>query len=151
MLAVRDKARAMRGHLFSIGHSRHPLGAFLSLLAQHGIEVLVDVRSTPYSRFSPQLAIGALRAAVTGADRDYVFLGKELGGRPEGAEFYDGARCRRAIDRRPRACGRRPRSRDPDALRRTPGHVVNPQRSTTFVVISELRVHGLRSDRRANT
>jgi uncharacterized protein (DUF488 family) len=79
----------MHAHLFSIGHSRHPIGAFLSLLAQHGIEALVDVRSTPYSRFSPQFAIGALRSAVTGAGCDYVFLGKELGGRPEGAEFYD--------------------------------------------------------------
>jgi uncharacterized protein (DUF488 family) len=75
--------------LFSIGHSNHPIEKFLQLLKLHGIEALVDVRSVPYSRFSPQFSINALRKAVTEAGCEYVFLGKELGGRPEGREFYD--------------------------------------------------------------
>jgi uncharacterized protein (DUF488 family) len=76
--------------LYSIGHSRHSLERFLQLLELHRIEALVDVRSTPYSRFSPHFGIHALRKAVTDAGRAYVFLGKELGGRPEGAAYYDG-------------------------------------------------------------
>lgn len=76
-------------HLFTIGHSRHPIAAFLSLLERHAIELLVDVRSMPYSRFSPQFARAALERAVADAGRAYRFLGKELGGRPDDASFYD--------------------------------------------------------------
>src|ERR1043165_9075518 len=76
--------------LYSIGHSRHPIERFLQLLEQHRIETLVDVRSMPYSRFSPHFGIHALRKAVADAGRAYLFLGKELGGGPEGAEYYDG-------------------------------------------------------------
>lgn len=75
--------------MFSIGHSKHPIEKLLRLLKLHGIEALIDVRSVPYSRFSPQFSIHALRTSVAEAACDYVFLGKELGGRPEGREFYD--------------------------------------------------------------
>jgi uncharacterized protein (DUF488 family) len=75
--------------IYSIGHSNHPIEKFLRLLERHRIEVLVDVRSTPASRFAPQFGHARLRAAVAEAGRDYVFLGKELGGRPEGSEYYD--------------------------------------------------------------
>jgi uncharacterized protein (DUF488 family) len=75
--------------MYSVGHSRHPIDRFLQLLELHRIEALVDVRSMPYSRFSPQFGIHALRKAISEAGRAYVFLGKELGGRPEGAAWYD--------------------------------------------------------------
>ncbi len=75
--------------LFSIGHSNHPLDTFLKLLGQQGIEVLVDARSHPYSRFAPHFDTGPLKSTVNGVGIKYLFLGKELGGRPEGGEFYD--------------------------------------------------------------
>jgi len=75
--------------LFSIGHSNHPMEAFLDLLKQHRIEVLVDARSHPYSRFASHYQAGSLRNAVADVGIKYLFLGKELGGRPEGDEFYD--------------------------------------------------------------
>jgi uncharacterized protein (DUF488 family) len=75
--------------IFSIGHSNHSLETFLRLLQTQQIEVLVDTRSHPYSRYAPQFNSPALRCAVTGAGMQYLFLGKELGGRPEGEEFYD--------------------------------------------------------------
>jgi uncharacterized protein (DUF488 family) len=34
--------------VFTIGHSSHALDTFLALLARHGIEVVADVRSSPY-------------------------------------------------------------------------------------------------------
>jgi uncharacterized protein (DUF488 family) len=77
--------------LFSIGHSSQPLEQFLGMLDQHEIEVLVDVRSSPYSQFAPQFNTALLKQAVTDAGVRYVFMGKQLGGRPEGAEFYDPA------------------------------------------------------------
>jgi uncharacterized protein (DUF488 family) len=75
--------------LFTIGHSNHPIGKLLELLQQHGIAVLADVRSSPYSRFATQYNREDLAEAVERAGMRYVFLGEELGGRPEGDEFYD--------------------------------------------------------------
>ena len=75
--------------LYTIGHSNHAQEAFLSLLRLHEIEVLIDTRSAPYSRFAPQFNKEALRDAVLGQGIKYGFYGKELGGRPEGGEFYD--------------------------------------------------------------
>jgi len=75
--------------IYTIGHSNHTLDAFLDLLRLHRIEVLIDTRSVPYSRFAPQFNRDALKAAVLGQGMRYGFYGKELGGRPEGDEFYD--------------------------------------------------------------
>src|SRR5690349_2668432 len=75
--------------LFSIGHSNHPIETFLDLLATHQIEVLVDVRSAPYSRYVPHFNPANLKEHLKAAGFQYLYMGKELGGRPEGAEFYD--------------------------------------------------------------
>ena len=40
--------------VFTIGHSMHEFGRFAALLNQHEIEVVADVRSTPYSRWKRQ-------------------------------------------------------------------------------------------------
>jgi len=72
-----------------IGHSNHALETFLGLLKQHRIEVLVDARSRPYSNFAPHFDAGSLEEMLTRAGIRYLFLGRELGGRPNGEEFYD--------------------------------------------------------------
>lgn len=75
--------------IYSIGHSNHTLEKFLSLLKEHRIQVLVDVRSYPYSQYSPQFHQIQLKTALAAAGVHYLFLGKELGGRPDGSDFYD--------------------------------------------------------------
>jgi uncharacterized protein (DUF488 family) len=75
--------------VYSIGHSNHALEEFLALLGRHAIEVLVDVRSQPYSRFAPHFNQEELRRAVEASGVRYLFLGRELGGRPPAAAFYD--------------------------------------------------------------
>ncbi len=77
--------------IFTIGHSNHPLEAFLDLLRLHRVEVLVDVRSQPYSRYAPQYIRRNLESAIKATQMRYLFLGKELGGRPDGDAFYDDA------------------------------------------------------------
>lgn len=77
--------------VYTIGHSNHSIERLIELLAAHDIRVLVDARSQPYSRYSPQFNLQELRAAVTAAGLRFLYLGKELGGRPDGAEFYDEA------------------------------------------------------------
>jgi len=80
-----------RPTLFTVGHSNHSEEKFLDLLHQHEIEVLVDVRSRPYSRYNPQFNERELKRAVEGAGIRYLFMGEELGGRPDGEEFLDEA------------------------------------------------------------
>lgn len=75
--------------LFTVGHSNHSQEAFLDLLKRQGIQVLVDTRSSPYSRYATQFNRETIAAAVTAAGIKYLFLGRELGGRPEAEEFYD--------------------------------------------------------------
>lgn len=75
--------------LLTVGHSSHSLDHFLGLLATHGVGVLADIRSHPYSRFAPHFNREPLLQALARQRVEYDFLGRELGGRPEGAEYYD--------------------------------------------------------------
>jgi uncharacterized protein (DUF488 family) len=77
------------GPVFTIGHSNVPLEKLLTLLQENAVQVLVDVRSVPYSRYVPQANREALVAAVTSAGIKYVFLGDQLGGQPKGIEVAD--------------------------------------------------------------
>ena len=75
--------------VFTIGHSTHSLETFINLLKQHGIQIVVDVRSYPYSKHVPQFNASNLPRALTVAGIKYSFMGQELGGRPKGSQFYD--------------------------------------------------------------
>ncbi len=81
----------MMKRVWTVGHSNASVEHFLGLLDKHGIEVLVDVRSAPYSRFSSHFNHAPLERSVRGAGIDYLFLGKELGGRPATDDAYDEA------------------------------------------------------------
>ncbi|MCX6000098.1 MAG: DUF488 domain-containing protein [Chloroflexi bacterium] len=75
--------------MYTIGHSNHSLQDFIKLLRQHNITAIADVRSSPFSRRNPQFNQTALSSALTQAGIAYVFLGKELGGRPDDPGCYD--------------------------------------------------------------
>ncbi len=77
----------------NIGHSRHPLERFIALLQEAQVTALADVRSAPKSRFSPQFNKSALANSLAGHGIDYMFLGKELGGRPARPEMYTEGRA----------------------------------------------------------
>src|SRR3972149_5433068 len=82
-------AGSHKKRLFTIGHSNHPIKTFLELLAGSGIEVLVDVRSQPFSKYAGQFDASELNRAVTRIGIKYLYLGEELGGRPKPLDFYD--------------------------------------------------------------
>lgn len=75
--------------VYSIGHSNHTIDRFLELLDQHEIEVVADVRTAPFSRYSTQFNKDALANSLKRHELGYVFLGRELGGRPDGEQYYD--------------------------------------------------------------
>jgi uncharacterized protein (DUF488 family) len=77
------------GTVFTVGHSAHSIELFAELLAKHAIQVLVDVRSAPYSRYAPQFDRELIQRSVNQAGVKYLFLGRELGGRPDNQDYYD--------------------------------------------------------------
>src|SRR5262249_52160899 len=75
--------------ILTIGHSNHSIEKLLSLLQASRVEVVVDTRSQPYSKYTAHFNREALQSAIAGAGMKYLYLGRELGGRPEGSEYYD--------------------------------------------------------------
>lgn len=66
--------------MFTVGHSTRPIEELLALLAENGVEVLVDVRRFPGSRRHPQFSREALAASLAGVGIEYVHE-PDLGGR----------------------------------------------------------------------
>ena len=86
---MEDGASKAEMNIWTIGHSNHSLEDFLGLLLQHRIAVLVDVRSSPYSRYAAHFNKEAIRPSLQDRGIKYLFLGDLLGGRAEGEQFYD--------------------------------------------------------------
>jgi uncharacterized protein (DUF488 family) len=74
--------------LFTIGHSNHTPEKFLELLKQHDISAIGDVRSSPFSAWTPQFNRSVLEGALKKSGVHYVFLGDELGARRVEREVY---------------------------------------------------------------
>lgn len=66
--------------LWTIGHSTRPIEAIIELLQAHDIQLLVDVRTIPYSRRNPQFNTDALAESLVNAGLQYHHL-PALGGR----------------------------------------------------------------------
>jgi uncharacterized protein (DUF488 family) len=75
--------------IWTIGHSNHPFDRLRCLLELEEVEVVVDVRSFPHSRFAPQFNREAIEPALRDAGLRYLFLGEALGGRPSREDHYD--------------------------------------------------------------
>ncbi|HEY5048180.1 MAG TPA: DUF488 domain-containing protein [Rhizomicrobium sp.] len=65
--------------IFTIGHSTHPIEAFIFILKAFAIATLVDIRTIPRSRHNPQFSGEALAPALKSAGVDYRYM-KALGG-----------------------------------------------------------------------
>lgn len=74
--------------IFTVGHSNVGIEAFVALLRRHAIGAVADVRSQPYSRYLPHFNRDQLKAALRAGGIDYVFLGRELGARPDDPACY---------------------------------------------------------------
>lgn len=75
--------------IFTIGHSNVAAERIIELLKQYGIEVLIDVRSVPYSRHNPQFNRENFQHALQTASIQYTYAGQALGGRPDDPTCYE--------------------------------------------------------------
>jgi uncharacterized protein (DUF488 family) len=60
--------------ILTIGHSTHPIEEFLEMLAAHGVEQLIDVRTVPKSRRNPQFHRENLAVALEHAHVGYQHM-----------------------------------------------------------------------------
>lgn len=67
--------------LYSIGHSSQSLEDFLNLLAVHGVNCVIDVRSVPASKYSPQFNQDSLKYFLKRHEVQYLHFGDEFGAR----------------------------------------------------------------------
>ncbi len=75
--------------IFTIGHSNHDVATFLKLLTDNSIQVVVDVRSAPYSRYVPQFNKREIETAILDAGFKYIFMGDSIGGKPSDPQYSD--------------------------------------------------------------
>lgn len=75
--------------LFTVGHSVHPIDHFIEILRMNRIDAVADVRSSPYSKFTPQFNREPLKKSLKDHGIRYVFLGEELGARRDEPECYE--------------------------------------------------------------
>jgi len=68
--------------VYTIGHSRRSIDDLIALLRDAGVEMLLDVRATPHSRFNPQFNAEHLATVLRSRGFLYRHL-RDLGGRRE--------------------------------------------------------------------
>jgi uncharacterized protein (DUF488 family) len=74
--------------ILSVGHSTLSYETFVKRLKSAGVTAIADVRSSPFSRHLPHFNQDVLKDALSQDGIAYVFLGQELGGRPQGQKYY---------------------------------------------------------------
>lgn len=76
------------GALFTIGHSQHTPEYFSSLLMQHKVNYILDVRSTPYSKYAEQFNKDNISKWLEAKGIHYAFMGNFFGARPTDLSLY---------------------------------------------------------------
>ena len=89
MAGKRHLGKMTDTRILTIGHSNHALATFLDLIEGARVSVIADVRSRPVSRFVPHFNRKPLEAALAEHGISYLFLGRELGGRPDDPALLD--------------------------------------------------------------
>lgn len=74
--------------IYSIGHGSKKIEDFIKELNSFNINYLIDVRSSPYSKFNPQFNRELLKQELSNAGVTYVYLGDTLGGLPSDRSCY---------------------------------------------------------------
>ena len=89
---MQTKETPNQGSIYTVGHSNIDSEEFLNLL--NGVEVVVDVRSIPFSRYSPQFNAHNIKEKLEAAGIQYIFMededvGNVLGGKPRDEDCYE--------------------------------------------------------------
>lgn len=73
--------------IWTVGHGAAPLSTLRAILDNASISLLVDVRTSPHSRWHPQHERTELEAALPMWGIRYEWKGRNLGGKGENVDF----------------------------------------------------------------
>ena len=74
--------------VYTIGHSNLAIEHFIELLKKFDIQILVDIRTQPYSSYIKHFNKENLKSVLHKAGIDYFYGGNQLGGRPDSESLY---------------------------------------------------------------
>ena len=74
--------------IYTIGHSNREASELIQILHHYQTQLVADVRSEPYSKYSPQFNKETIKQVLINSGIKYLFLGKELGARPKDQNCY---------------------------------------------------------------
>ena len=75
--------------IYTIGHSNHEIETFINLLKTAKIDMIVDVRSAPFSKMYPHFNRDTLESVLKDNNTGYLFLGDLIGGRSRNRSDYE--------------------------------------------------------------
>lgn len=79
----------MTSSLFSIGHGQKSTEEFVAELRSFNIQYVIDVRSSPFSKWAPQFNRGTIEQILQPFGIFYVYMGDVIGGRPLNDSCFD--------------------------------------------------------------
>jgi uncharacterized protein (DUF488 family) len=74
--------------IYTIGHSNITQESFIEILKLFKIQLVVDVRSTPYSKYVPHFNRENIDKSLIENNIRYIFLGSYIGGKPKDEKYY---------------------------------------------------------------
>lgn len=74
--------------IYTIGHSNITQESFIEILKSFKIQLVVDVRSSPYSKYVPYFNPENINKSLKENNIRYLFLGNYLGGKPKDEKYY---------------------------------------------------------------
>ncbi|MCL2116734.1 MAG: DUF488 domain-containing protein [Methanobrevibacter sp.] len=74
--------------IYTIGHSSHKIDYFIKLLKKFDINLVLDVRSTPYSKYAPQFNKELFEKELETNGINYNFVGHTFGARQKDSNLY---------------------------------------------------------------
>lgn len=75
--------------IYTIGHSNITQESLIEILDQFKIKIVVDIRSSPYSKFVPQFNRENIKKIFKKENMRYIFLGDYIGGKPKHKKYYE--------------------------------------------------------------
>ena len=77
-----------KSSIYSIGHGNKSIDVLIVELRHFEINYLIDIRSKPYSKYSPHFNQNSLKFSLIEKNITYAFMGDVLGGLPEDLGCY---------------------------------------------------------------
>lgn len=74
--------------IFTVGYGNRSIEDFVSVLLKYGIKYLVDLRTSPYSKFKIDFNKEALEKRLQESFLKYIFMGDKIGGLPSDRSCY---------------------------------------------------------------